>query len=130
MSDEPKKPHPFIALRLNYKDAYDAIAMLIYLILVYGWGLWIYPLGRDFGHLANAGADLPIVARHLFAGEMRLFGANPAGYHLVNMALMYACMLLVYHFVNLSVRGLWWFGSLAACLFMANPVHSEAMHHL
>lgn len=130
MSELPKKPPRIVALRLRYKDAYDAVAMLVYLLCVYVWGLWIYPLGRDYAHLANSGADLPFLAGQLFALEVRAFGDNPVGYHLVNMALMYACMLLVYHLVNKTVRGLWWFGSLAACLFMANPVHSESMLNL
>jgi hypothetical protein len=130
MSDLPIKPHPFVVLRINHKDTYDAVAMFVYLMLVYGWGLWIYPLGRDYHDLANLGADLPFLARQIFAVEVRLFGADPAGYHFVNIGLMYACMILVYHFVNKTVRGLWWFGSLAACLFMANPVHSEAMLNL
>ncbi|NUM53096.1 MAG: hypothetical protein HUU46_05580 [Candidatus Hydrogenedentes bacterium] len=130
MPEPAVKPHPLVALRLNHKDAYDAVAMFAYLLLVYGWGLWIYPLGRDYAHLARFGEELPTLARELFAMEVRVFGENTAGYHLVNMALMYACMLLIYRFVNISVKGAWWFGSLAACLFMANPVHSEAMHNL
>lgn len=130
MPDAPPRQHPLVTLRLNYKDAYDAVAMVFYLFLVYGWGLWIYPLGRDYGHLANSGADLPVIARQLWGLEVRLFGGNPVGYHLVNLALLYACMLLIYRFVNISVKGAWWFGTLAACLFMANPIHSEAIHNL
>lgn len=130
MSDAPNTPHPLIALRVNYKNAYDAAAMFVYLILVYGWGLWIYPLGRDYNHLANLGAEMPFFARQLFSFEVETFGANPVGYHFVNIGLMYACMLLVYHFINKSAKGLWWFGTLAASLFMANPVHSETMHNL
>ena len=130
MSDAPNTPHPLIALRVNYKNAYDAAAMFVYLISLYGWGLWIYPLGRDYEHLANSGADMPFLARQLFSFEVKTFGANPVGYHAVNIGLMYACMILIYHFVNKSAKGLWWFGTLAASLFMANPVHSETMHNL
>lgn len=130
MSEPQVPPGPLTSLRLRYKDAYDSVSMLFYLLLVYGWGLWVYPLGRDFAHLANRGADLPFGAKQLFALEMDWFGNNPVGYHLVNLALMYGCMLLVYYFVNATVRGLWWFGTLAACLFMANPVHSESMLNL
>ncbi|MCC6152609.1 MAG: hypothetical protein IT367_02565 [Candidatus Hydrogenedentes bacterium] len=130
MSDAPNTPHPLIALRVNYKNAYDAAAMLVYLILLYGWGLWIYPLGRDYEHLANLGEDMPFLARQLFSFEVKTFGANPVGYHLVNISFMYVCMLLLYHFINKSAKGLWWFGTLAASLFMANPVHSETMHNL
>ena len=130
MSDAPNTPHPLIALRVNYKNAYDAAAMFVYLISLYGWGLWIHPLGRDYEHLANLGSDMPFLARQLFSLEVKTFGADPVGYHLVNIGLMYACMLLVYHFINKSAKGLWRFGTLAASLFMANPVHSETMHNL
>jgi len=130
MSEPARTPGKLVALRLQHKNAYDAVAMLAYLILVYIWGLWIYPLGRDFHHLAVAGAEMPNLARQLFALEVQAFGANPVGYHLVNCLLMYACMLLIFHFVNNAAKGLWWFGTFAACVFMSNPVHSESMHNL
>ncbi|MDZ4860994.1 MAG: hypothetical protein SGI88_18630 [Candidatus Hydrogenedentes bacterium] len=130
MAEPLAPPGRIVALRLRHKTAYDAVAMLFYLVLVYAWGLWTYPLGRDFAMLAGQGAELPILARQLFELEVEWFGANPVGYHLVNMALMYACMLLIFHFVNISVKGMWWFGTLAACIFMANPVHSESMLNL
>ncbi|MCC6487708.1 MAG: hypothetical protein IT364_09425 [Candidatus Hydrogenedentes bacterium] len=116
-----------MALRLRYSDAYDAISMLVYLLAVYTWGLFTYPMGRDFEVLANAAEGYPVLAGAAFRIELALFGTWLPGYHLANMLLLYACMLCIYHFTNLTLRGLWWFGTLAACMFMANPVHTEAI---
>lgn len=127
MRDPSKKPTPMMALRLRYNDTYDAISMLVYLLAVYTWGLFAYPMGRDFDVLATGAADYPAVARSVFQAEVAVFGTWLPGYHLVNMLLLYACMLCIYHFTNMTLRGLWWFGTLAACMFMANPVHTEAI---
>ncbi len=119
-----------VALRLRYNNTYDAVSLLVYILAIYIWGVMIYPMGRDFTALSDAGAQLPFLAASLFRAEMALFGAWVPGYHLVNLALLYACTLCVYHFTNLTVRGLWWFGTLSACMFLANPVHSEAILNL
>ncbi|MCC6696524.1 MAG: hypothetical protein IT365_12905 [Candidatus Hydrogenedentes bacterium] len=116
-----------MALRLRYSDTYDAVSMLVYLLAVYTWGLFAYPMGRDFDVLATGAADYPAIARSVFQAEVAVFGTWLPGYHLVNMLLLYACMLCIYHFTNMTLRGLWWFGTLAACMFMANPVHTEAI---
>ncbi|HIJ64421.1 MAG TPA: hypothetical protein HPP77_00615 [Candidatus Hydrogenedentes bacterium] len=117
-------------LRRRYPMRYDTVAMLFYLLVVYVWGLRIHPLGRDYAVLAERGSGLPFPARVLFSAEMRFFEANPLGYHLVNLALLYGCMLLLYHIVCRVVAGPKWLGLLAAVLFMANPVHSESMLNL
>ena len=107
----------------------DAAAMLIYLLIVYVWSLSLHPLGRDYAALADPGS-LPPIASHLFAWEIRAFGGSPYGYHVVNLALLYGCMLALYRFVRLAIPGPFWLGTLAAALFMANPVHSEAVLNL
>jgi hypothetical protein len=84
-------------------------------------------MGRDFEALARYGENLPVFASHLFRAEIALFGTWLPGYHLVNLLLLYACTMCVYYLTNLTVRGPWWFGTLSACMFMANPVHSEAI---
>lgn len=105
----------------------NTVAMLVYLVVVYAWSLNVWPLGRDYAALASRGAQMPFGARHLFSLEMDLFGAWPVGYHVVNLALLYVSMVLIYHLVGMLVRGAQWLGTLAAVLFMANPMHSEAV---
>ena len=130
MRDPSKKPHPLVALRMRYNDAYDAVSLLVYIFVIYIWSITTYPMGRDFEALARSGENLPAIASHLFRAEMALFGTWVPGYHLVNMLLLYACTMCVYYFTNLTVRGLWWFGTLSACMFLANPIHSEAVLNL
>lgn len=111
----------------NRRQFLDGTAMFIYLCIVYAWSLKIFPLGRDFACMADPGAHLPFLADRLFAWEVATFRGWATGYHIVNMAFMYACMLCLYRFVRLTVKGYFWLGTLAATLFMANPVHTEAM---
>ena len=61
---------------------------------------------------------------------MRLFGTWTVGYQLVNLLLLYVCMLCVYNLLNRAVKGVFWLGTLGAVLFMANPVHTEAVLNL
>lgn len=124
------KPPVLTGLRIKYRHRFDAVMMLLYLALVYVWGLGAHPLGRDYAALASRGADLPFLARQVFAWEVGAFGHHAAGYHLVNLALIYLCMLLIYRLTNYAVRGLWWMGTLAASLFMANPVRTESALNL
>ena len=131
MENAPTEPpHKLVALRLKYRTRMDAVMMLVYTSIVYAWGLPAHPLGRDYEALATQGENLPILAGTLFRLEMAWFSDWAVGYHLVNLVLLYACMLLIYFLTNLTVRGLWWFGTLAAVLFMANPVHTEAVMNL
>lgn len=73
---------------------------------------------------------MALPARALFIIETTLFGDNAVGYHLVNLALLYGCMLCVYFLVKHTVRGPLWLGTLAGVLFMANPVHAESTLNL
>jgi len=116
-----------VRLRRTYKVGYDAVSMLVYLLLVFAWGLWVYPLGRDYAAMADLAGTMPRVVAPVFAWQMDLFGAWTMGYILINLFLLYGCMLATYGFVNLTVRGPIWLGVLAATLFMANPVHTEAV---
>ena len=104
--------------------------MLVYVCIVYGWCLFLHPLGRDYAMLEARGRGMPFLVDRLFAWEVEVFGGTTAGYHLVNLLLLYACMHCIYHFVNWTVKGPFWLGTLAAVLFMANPVHSEAVLNL
>ncbi len=109
---------------------FDGVAMLIYLSIVYVWSLKIGPLGRDYACMAAPAQHLPFLAAQLFTLEMRLFGTWVVGYHLVNLILLFGCMLCLYQLVRLAGKGPYWFGTLAGALFMANPVHSEAVLNL
>jgi hypothetical protein len=108
---------------------WDATALLIYLVLVYVWSLWIYPQGRDFAILAAPDSQ-PFPVNLLIRLELAAFGSHVAGYHAVNLILLYACMLCLYRLTYLVIRGPYWLGALAGALFMANPVHSESVLNL
>ncbi|HEX73085.1 MAG TPA: hypothetical protein ENN65_07195, partial [Candidatus Hydrogenedentes bacterium] len=103
--------------------------MLVYCAIVYAWMPQLHPLGRDYAAMASS-ESLPWLARTLFAWELHRFGAWPYGYFLANMLLLYACMVTIFFYTRLAVRGLWWLGSLSAVLLMANPLKSEAVLHL
>jgi len=104
--------------------------MFIYVLVVYVWAWPIHPLGRDFVRLGDGGEDMAPAAQWLWQTEVSLFGGWAPGYLLVNMALMYACMVCLYFFINYTLRGPAWVGVLAANLFMANPMHAESMLNL
>jgi hypothetical protein len=101
----------------------------LYLCTVYGWTLYQYPLGRDFAAMAGEGA-LPFGVRTLFAWEVSCFGAWIPGYHLVSLSILYASMVVIFFLTRMVTQGPWWLGSLAAVLFMANPLKSEAILNL
>ncbi|HOV73452.1 MAG TPA: hypothetical protein P5318_11280 [Candidatus Hydrogenedentes bacterium] len=109
--------------------ALDAAALLVYLSICHGASLTIGPLGRDHAALADP-ASLPWGVSHAIAWEMKTFGHHVAGYHAVNLLVLYLIMLMVYRITNSVVRGPAWLGTLAATLFMANPAHNESVWNL
>lgn len=125
-----RKPTRLAALRLKYRGRFDAVMMAVYLLVVYVWAFGAYPLGRDFSILADPRAELPGFSGGFIAALLPLFGSSPFLYHGVNALILYACMLCMYRMVNCAVGGPWWLGTLAASLFMANPVHTESMLNL
>ncbi len=125
---QPARRLPLLAaLRQRYPVRYDAVALAVYIAFVFSWGLGVAPMGRDFANLAADPGELPFLAGRLIGAMQIVWGTWTPGYQLVNMALLYACMLAVYALVNYSLRGPLWLGALAAALFMANPVHTEAV---
>lgn len=102
------------------------VADAIYLALVFGWTLILIPLGRDFAALANPDVLGPVPGR-LFSGMMALFNDHAWAYLLVNLAMLYACMVLILVLARALGQGPWWLGSVAAVLFMANPAKTEAV---
>jgi hypothetical protein len=128
MSDANARPVPKLAkYRMEHHALFDSCLLLFYTGLVYVWGLWVHPMGRDYAALANRGEDLPFLADRIFAWEVATFGGWVVPYHLVNAAVLYACVWCVMHLTNYTIRGLWWFGTWAAAVFMANPVHTESV---
>lgn len=105
------------------------LMMAVYLLLVFGWTVRIGPLGRDFALLAHP-LRAPGLGAPVLWAETALFGGWAPAYHVANLVLMYACMLSLFFFTRLAVRGPWWLGSLVAVMTMANPVKAEAMLHL
>lgn len=128
MHREPSQS-PLIRWRRQNQSLYDGIVLILYTLVVYGWTLTVPALGRDYAHLANPDA-LPGLLGGVVAAMGAAFDGRPVPYRLVNLTLLYACMLLVYRFTNHAVRGPQWLGNLAAVLFMANPVHTEAVMNL
>ena len=97
-----------------------------YLLLVFGWMLAMRPLGRDFPLLARPDRIGPVPGA-LLAAMMRLFGGWAPGYMAVNLALLFGCMALLILLTRRLTLGPWWLGSVAAVLFMANPIKTEAV---
>ncbi len=122
-------PRSFVRLKGWRRFAMDGFAMLVYLAICYCVSLAIGPLGRDYAGLADP-ASLPWGIAQVVSWEAHAFARVVAGYHLINIVLLYACMLVVYRMTQLAIRGPAWLGTLAATLFMANPVHSEAVLNL
>lgn len=98
----------------------------IYLVLVFGWMLALTPLGRDYAAMANPDLLGPVPG-HFFSGMMTLFSHCSWAYLLVNLVLLYTAMVMILVLARVLGRGPWWLGSVAAVLFMANPVKTEAV---
>ena len=97
------------------------IADAIYLLVVYAFFLTLPPLGRDYAALARPDSLL------FFGKLVTLFGDHAWAYLLVNLLLLYGCMALILILTRYLTNGPWWLGSVAAVLFMANPVKTEAV---
>ncbi|HOH28836.1 MAG TPA: hypothetical protein PLC40_04095 [Candidatus Hydrogenedentes bacterium] len=98
----------------------------LYLLVVFGWTLGLSPLGIDFAALARPDRLGP-VAGELFSGMLSIFGGYAWMYFLVNLALLYGCMALLLVLTRILGKGPWWLGSIAAVLFMANPIKTEGV---
>ncbi|MEK7795200.1 MAG: hypothetical protein AAB353_11755 [Candidatus Hydrogenedentota bacterium] len=109
----------------------DAIALAIYLLAVQVWSINAGPLGRDFRLLSGDTNGLSHPLASVWIAMVHIFGGFAPAYHFVNLALLYACMLLLYWFVRVAYHdGPRWIATLAAALFMANPAFREATLHL
>ena len=129
MQIHPKKPK-LSRFREVYPIRLDLAAMAVYLVIVYSPALFVTPLGRDFEAFATGGAVMPTVSRYIFQLFTGLFGANAYLYILANVICLYGTMIALYFLTNKAVRGPGWLGILAGSLYMANPVHTEAVLNL
>jgi len=130
LTNEPKEMPRIARLRVEHFFIFDSFLLMFYTALVYGWGLTVYPMGRDFAAMASNGSELPFLADFIFAWEVQTFGDWPLPYHLVNIVVLYGCVWCVMNLVNFTVRGVWWLGTWAGVIFMANPIHTESVLNL
>jgi hypothetical protein len=105
------------------------VANFFYLWVVHLWGLKHHAMGRDYAAMAHP-ERLPDLVGWVFASMIRAFGDAPLGYLLVNIFLLYGCMVGVFFLTRALLRGPWWLGSLSAVLMMSNPLKGEATLNL
>ena len=87
---------------------------------MYGSGLTAGPFTEQ-----NAGAWYPVTTiSHMIAWEM--FGDDPSGHHLVNLALHAANSILLF-FLFFRLTGGIWLGAIIAALFAIHPLHVESV---
>ncbi len=97
------------------------VADAVYLLMVYAFFITLPPLGRDYAALARPDSVL------FFGKLVAFFGGHAWAYLLVNLVLLYGCMMLILILSRHLTNGPWWLGSVAAVMFMANPVKTEAV---
>jgi len=126
---EPKKSF-FVQLRLEHPVAYDLVSMAFYVLLVYGLGCSIGPMGRDFSLLADPDTHIYGFSGSVLKWITEVLGRWSFGYHLISLLLMYACMVLLFFIVRNLLKTPYWIGTLASVLFMANPAYGETLLNL
>ncbi len=102
---------------------------LLYVWIVFGWSLSLYPLGIDFAYLADPHL-MGDAAGRVFEMLMRVSGDQIAYYRVFNLLLLYLGMVCILLLTRFTLNGPWWLGSFAAVLTMANPAKSEAVLQL
>lgn len=102
------------------------VTNVLYLFLVFGGTVFMKPLGGDFALLARPD-KAGFVAGRILSLMIEYFGNWAPGYILVNLILLYSCMVLLIVLTRQIGGGPWWLGSVAAVLFMANPIKTEAV---
>lgn len=89
-------------------------------LLVTGNPLLTSPGGLRAIWFSSAAIDYTPLTSTTFWIEWRLWGANPAGYHLVNILLFTGAVLLLWRLLRaLAIPGAWW----GALLFAVHPVN-------
>jgi hypothetical protein len=122
MQQTPEKP------ARTPKPALFLWLMIFYLLLVH---VWMLP--REAGAFDKMFIEHPDAMGSATAPLMRLehalFGDWLAGYRIVNLLLLYGCMVATFYLTRYALRGPWWLGSLTAVLLMAHPAKSDALIH-
>lgn len=95
---------------------------LLYLVATHFLSLTLYPVGPEFKILAGEEPGRLAAMAH---GISRVFGDHLVAYHVLNLALLYACMVCILYLTRAVLQGPWWLGSLAAVLVMANPLKNS-----
>ena len=109
------------------KPSYFLTAMILYMLIVYVYGLWLHPLGRDYALMAGDVVELPAWSMGLIQLQTSIFCNVYPGYYLFNLVILYACMVCIFFLTRFIIRGPWWLGSLSAVLTMAHPLKSESV---
>ncbi len=109
------------------RPSYFLSAMVLYLLIVYVYGFWLHPLGRDYILMSGDVAGLPVWSMLLIRIQTTIFGNLYPGYFLFNLVVLYGCMVCIFYLTRFVLGGPWWLGSLSAVLTMAHPLKSESV---
>lgn len=139
----------FSTSRRHTCAAWAAVALAA--VVSFAWSLPLYFLGDDFGYVGRFSElafsawprlflhewseglwgfplrELRPMAALSFMIDARLWGANPAGYHLTNLVLHAGCSIVVMLVARDVVKRGWLPAVVAGMLFAAYPVHTEAV---
>ncbi|MBI3090424.1 MAG: tetratricopeptide repeat protein [Candidatus Tectomicrobia bacterium] len=113
-----------LALRNGF--VFDDVATIVANSLITDWRTWPDLFSRRYFLLAQEASYRPVVTLTYYL-DYALWGRNPAGFHLTNLLLHLAAVLLLYRFaagVLRAPRVAAW----AAALFAAHPMLSEAVN--
>jgi hypothetical protein len=124
--DEPALGAGLRQFQQDHPHRYAAYALAVYTAVIYVWALGIHPLGLDYAYMSDPHRFMPPVIAGLFRAQMTLFGARTVPYHLLNIAVLYLCAVLVFLIGRQLIAGPAWLSLLAAVIFMANPLHRDA----
>lgn len=100
------------------------VALFVYLCVVQGLSLW--SLGPN--HTVPASSEsalLPHATMASFYQFLAWMGQSSIAHYGTAMALLYGCMICLFHLTRRLAKGPVWLGSLAAAVFMAHPAKTE-----
>lgn len=98
-------------------------ANFVYLWLVHYWAL-----GKGDGGPVSATLAESTGLQHVaLALAHAVLGDATTGYVVLNILLLYACMVGLFFLTRAVIGGPWWHGSLVAVLMMANPMKTDAV---
>jgi hypothetical protein len=102
------------------------VALFVYLCVVQGGSLW--SLGPDYALPVVAENELlPRATMAVLQRCLDLVGPGSTGHYVTSLALLYACMVCLFHLTRRLAKGPVWLGSLAAAVFMAHPAKTEVL---